>query len=773
MPSGLTGTPTERLGVPGAEMKPGSTALPYARIGPFELIREIGTGGMGRVYLATQAEPIRRQVALKLMAPNFTDSLAQAMFLVERQALAHLAHPYIAQMFEAGASSDGTLYFAMEWVDGVSIDQYGFDRKLSRSDILRLAIEVCRGVQHAHVRGVIHRDIKPANIMIQQLDGRASPKIIDFGIATAPGTGSAGAIGTPGYMSPEQADPSAILDARADVYALGVLILELLSQAQEAVRTTWLSLDATARERMLITGNGVTASGHRAVPQDLPYELRAILAKALRTDRNLRYSGAEALAEDLQRFLDGHPVHAVGHKRRYVVGKFVQRHRWSLGLALIALTTLLALLVAATVGWRQAEQQGLKAARTAEFLRSVLSGVDPRLARGRDSTLLREILQQATERVDRELADEPAVHDAIIATIAESYETLGEGERALALIQPAYERANERDPRGVDTLIAGSTLLTSYRAMGHVEQARALGYGLYQRQRAVLGAGDSHSVETATIVLRNLNEAGELEQARSFGEARLSEIGAETDVKAATNLQTEVAQSYAMLGNTERALALVTQALTTLESQLGADDVHTLGARSEVAAVLFKAKRYPEALSYFQTALPQYERIFGNEHPETLSIRGNMAACLTLTGQPAQAAQVLTDLVATRARLQGERHPETLIAIGNLASALLRAEQFADAEREFRHYLQICGAVYSAEHPSCAERRKGLGKTLRDLGRYAEAETELKAAYAAKQKVQGQQFSGPQEVAAELAKLYERWGKSDLAREWAARAQAR
>lgn len=772
MNSGPASAPTERLGSGSADPAADSQELPYTQIGPFELLRQIGSGGMGRVYLATQSEPIRRQVALKLMAPNFADTLAQAMFLIERQALANLAHPHIAQVLEAGQSSDGTLYFAMEWVDGVPINRYCAEQALSLAQTLQLVIAVCRGIQHAHARGVIHRDLKPANILIAVVDGKALPKIIDFGIATAPGTGSAAVIGTPGYMSPEQADPHAVLDQRADVYALGVLTLELLSRDQSDLGTTWLNLDAHDREHSLTTGGGYATGGVRAIPRSLPADLRAVLAMAVRSDRNQRYSGAEALAEDLQRFLERRPVMAVGQHSAYLLRKFIQRHRFGMGLASLALLTLMALLFAATLGWRQAEQQALRATRTAAFLQSVLEGVDPRLAKGRDTTLLLEILEQASKRVDRELDGQPTVRDAVARTIAASYAALGDGPRALAMAEPIYQRADQRNPSATETLQAGDTLLSAYRLTGQVAQANALAQSLYQRERDALGPLDTQTLRTATLLLRGLNESGALDQARNFSEARLKELTADVDLADSAQIKTEVAQSFALLGDHARALALTRDAMERLTGAFGAADQRTMAAQAEYATSLFRAGDYVQALREYQSVLPDYQRIFGDEHPETLSIRGNIAACLTLTGHPADAAVVLRDLVAIRERINGEQHPETLIAVGNLATALFRSGQHAQARTQFERYLTICNRVYAPDHPSCAERRAGLGKTLRELGLYAEAETELRAAYDAKRKVQGQQFAGPAKVASELATLYERWQRPDEARSWAAVALA-
>jgi non-specific serine/threonine protein kinase/serine/threonine-protein kinase len=445
---------------------------PGDRIGPFRLVSEIGAGGMGVVFLAEQTEPLQRRVALKLISPNFADAYAGAMFMVERQALARLEHPHIARVYEAGATDDGALYFAMEWIDGERIDAHCRVHALDRVAIVQLMIAACRGVQHAHTRGVIHRDLKPANILIAMIDGVATPKIIDFGIASAPGQGAGTTLGTLGYMAPEQAQPGELIDQRADVYALGVVLLELLTASAGIDQESWWGLDAGAREQMLLTGAG-SAVRQRDLIAHLPRDLRAILAQALRPDREQRYSGAEALAEDLQRYLRGFPVHARPRTRGYALARFVARHRYAVAGTLLVVFAVLALLINMTLAWRAAEREALKAAQTAQFLHSVLAGVDPLQAQELDRTLMRQVLDRAASRVDEELAGEPTVRAEVVRTIADTYRALGESALALTLIEPIHADLSRREgPEASATLKVEQSLLRALRGVGDVARSR-------------------------------------------------------------------------------------------------------------------------------------------------------------------------------------------------------------------------------------------------------------------------------------------------------------
>ncbi|MEX0915559.1 MAG: serine/threonine-protein kinase, partial [Wenzhouxiangellaceae bacterium] len=313
---------------------------PGQRLGPYCLKRMLGKGGMGVVWLADQTEPLEREIALKLLRIQREKPLLEAYFEIERQALARLNHPCIAQIHDAGRLGDDVLYFAMEYVPGPSLKELNASRQLSWQEIAVLMIKVCTGVQYAHQRGLIHRDLKPANILVNETDDGLLPKIIDFGIAISLTSSTSGrghanrGGGTPAYMPPEQhTSGNGDIDARADVYALGAILSELLYQAPGS-QAAFSTIAGEERCRTLAAGLGRTsgtveprirslAEGLR----DAPRELVAIAHKALSREREQRYESASALADDLRAWLQNRPVHALGQSRAYALRCFVRRNR--------------------------------------------------------------------------------------------------------------------------------------------------------------------------------------------------------------------------------------------------------------------------------------------------------------------------------------------------------------------------------------------------------------------------------------------------------------
>jgi len=363
---------------PNATIDLPTTECPGTVIGPYKLIEQIGEGGMGTVYMAQQAEPIKRLVALKLINPGMDSKQVLARFEAERQALALMDHPNIAKVFDAGTTEAGRPFFVMELVKGALITKYCDEHRLTPKQRLELFVPVCQAIQHAHQKGIIHRDIKPSNVLVAQYDGKPVPKVIDFGVAKAMGqqlseqtlvTGFGNIVGTLEYMSPEQAEMNQLdIDTRSDIYSLGVLLYELLTGStpldkKRLKEAAFMELLRVIREeeppkpstRLSDSKDSLpSVSAQRQMePAKLTRlvrgELDWIVMKALDKDRNRRYETANGFAMDVQRYLADEPVQACPPSAGYRLRKLFRRNKAAL--VTTAAVLLLVLITSVSIGW--------------------------------------------------------------------------------------------------------------------------------------------------------------------------------------------------------------------------------------------------------------------------------------------------------------------------------------------------------------------------------------------------------------------------------------
>ena len=500
------------------------TAEIGSQVGPYTLREQIGEGGMGVVFVAEQTEPVNRKVALKIIKPGMATKDVLARFQAERQTLAMMGHPHIAQVHDAGATESGLPYFVMELVRGVPITEFCDQREFTTEQRLRLFIDVCRAIQHAHQKGIIHRDIKPSNVLVTLHDDRPVAKVIDFGVAKAIDqelaqqthyTRFAQMIGTPLYMSPEQAEMNTIdVDTRSDVYSLGVLLYELITGSTPFDRESFEQAGFDELRRMIreddpprpsqrVTTLEVqalsTASHRRGVDgRQLKHSLRGdldwISMKALEKDRTRRYETANELAADVQRLLSDEPVLAGPPSARYRFRKFAKRNK-----ALVITSGIVAgvLLITTTIStslaiWahnaedrarKQADaanaatavaqaaakaeelhrQSAVLAARrsdqVATFLKEMLEGVGPSTALGRDTELLREILDKTAARIDTELQDQPELEAEIRTVVGRVYHDLGDVATAEKMHVRALELRSEIYPEHHKDVIESVALI--------------------------------------------------------------------------------------------------------------------------------------------------------------------------------------------------------------------------------------------------------------------------------------------------------------------------
>jgi eukaryotic-like serine/threonine-protein kinase len=784
------------LDVEAAGGDPEQTLPPGLRLGPYRIERLLGEGGMGAVYLAEQLEPLQRQVALKLIRGQLRGGMAEAYFLVERQALARMDHPAIAKVYDAGTTPQGHPFFAMEWIDGQSLHAYCATHSLSLNETLILFSRICLGVHHAHQKGVIHRDLKPNNVLIAEVDGRPLPKIIDFGIAIGATRNTDGdgielmqRAGTRGYMSPEQVrGKSGEIDIRSDVYALGVMLLELLAPQDVMDRAAAAGLDNRDLHTALLASLGQTTSPHADSVRGLaaiPAQLRWVLARAIDPERTRRYESAQALAEDLDRYRRHYPLSAVPPTRRYRLREFAVRNRGPiLAVGLIAVA-LIAGTMAAVIGMLQARTaaeranvEANKSRETSRFLTDVLSGVDPEQARDLDKTLLHLVLDRAASRAGQELAGQPEVLADIEKTIGSSYNSLSEYKTALAHTQRAYDLARDSlGPDALQTLQIERQLARQTLNNGNAKGAAAIIARNLAALTSTRGADDPDTLRSAVDVADVENEKGDFPAA----EHRIAELlpTIERVDGHAGRLAVEALNVHAelltYLGRYTEAEPIFRDVIDRETRTRGAEDPKTIEAMNSFAIMYLESHRYAEGAKILQALLPICEKMYGPEHGMTLNIVSNLAGALRQQGTPEKIAAsgpyYKRALDGTRKKY-GEKHPNVIRATHNYANYLLDVGDTAQAVTLQQQVVAQAKEVFGPDHEVTGEGEFGLGKALLRAGRFAEAEQALLAAVAEKQKDFGVDHWRLGEYMAPLIEVYKSWGKPQQAAQWEAKQAA-
>jgi eukaryotic-like serine/threonine-protein kinase len=708
-----------------------------AVFGPYRLVRRVGSGGMGDVFEAEQREPIRRRVALKVIKQGMDTRAVVARFDAERQALALMDHPCIAKVFDAGATERGRPYFVMEYVEGEPITDYCNRRQLPTRERLELFARVCEGVQHAHQKAVIHRDLKPSNILVAESDGRPVPKIIDFGVAKATTqrlteltmfTELGQLIGTPEYMSPEQAAANDDdIDTRTDVYALGVVLYELLAGAlpfesgelrkagYDAIRRIIIEQDPprpSTRFGSLGARTTQVAAYRGTVPQRLRGELRGdldwITMKALAKERDRRYETANGLAADVRRHLRNEPVTAGPPSTSYRLGKLVRRNRsaFAVGSLLVLLLAALAVSMTVQAGRLTRERdrtavQAAKAQKTTEFLQSMLGGISPATARGRDTKLLEEILTSTDRRAQAELAGQPEVQAAIRGTLGLTYTALGKFPEALANLHAADS---------LQTSLLGATdeaTLVTRRQLG-VALMRAGRHAESETQlRAVLEAARAAKGPDAVVTLATmvdladlLSRSGKHGESLELGEAAVAAYGRLPAAAPVDALRAKVVLALT-LANAEKqadAATLLTDAVAGYTAALGADHPQTLGAKATLAVIQQYTAEPEVALRTYDEVIAASTRINGLDHPETIKMRSNLAAYYITLGRLDEAEAVHRALVDATTRIYGPENVETIVSLQNLGTTILAQGRQAEAEKFLDDLLATCRRSLGPEH---------------------------------------------------------------------------
>jgi serine/threonine protein kinase len=576
----------------------------FKTIGPYRLIQKLGEGGMGQVWLAEQTEPVRRQVALKLIKAGIFDPSVLQRFQSERQSLAIMDHPLIAKVFDAGATLDGQPYFAMEYVEGAPIADYCDQKKLGIRERLELFLRVCEGVQHAHQKAIIHRDLKPANILVVEIDGKPMPRIIDFGLAKTITSMVAGQgfvtqvgafLGTPGYMSPEQVDQSVQgVDTRTDVYSLGVILYELLTGCLPFDTDRWkkLRLDEVLRHlreedpprpstKVSTQRDASAAEARSTEPKQLIILLRGdldwITLKAVERERDRRYGTPSELSADIVRYLQNRPVTARPASRAYRIGKFARRNRTAVALTSVACIASVAGVVGTMMQARTARVQrdfALRQLSRAEAINDLNSFLLSDAAPSGKPFTVNELLGRAEHIVERQQDKRDPQRIQVLISLGRQYNVLDEQAKSRQLLIEAYDLSRELADQSIRAR-ASCALASALALAGEHPRAEKLA----QEGLKELGNGPQFALDQMFCLFRGADVARErgdiqaqIERVQT-AQRVLKQSPFESDLLESQVLM-EVAASYRFAGRYEEASAAFGQPSARLTA-LGRDDTQT------------------------------------------------------------------------------------------------------------------------------------------------------------------------------------------------------
>jgi eukaryotic-like serine/threonine-protein kinase len=750
--------------------------LPSDRViaGRYTLLEIIGEGGMGAVYLAEQTEPVKRQVALKLIKSGMDSKGVLARFDAERQALAMMDHPNIARIYDGGVTPSGQPFFVMELVKGKSLTDYCDQQRLSVQSRLELFVQVCQAVQHAHQKGIIHRDLKPGNVLVTEVDGRPTPKVIDFGVAKATeqnltdisyvDTGLI--VGTPTYMSPEQADPASMdIDTRTDVYALGVILYELLSgsppiDAKQFKRGAILEMLRMVREvepprpsTKLSSSDALPsiAANRDIEPAKLANLLRGeldwVVMKAIEKERSRRYETANGLARDIQRYLSDEVVEARPPSQRYRLRKFVRRNRVAVSAGLSVAAALLIGIVGfawqaklAIMAKKETQKRADELQQVADYQSKMLQQIDPTDAglklfadlRARHSAALEKSKVPQEEQSTRTTAfmRELQLVNATDAAVA----LLDRTVLAPAVRTIETEFANQ--PL-VDATLR-TTLGVVYDRLGRPEDALALYRRAYDLRKASLGDGNRDTlmslggVGRMLGVLRRHTEADTVLRATLEGFTKL--LG--EDHKETLDAKVLLATNVFNEGKYEDAENIALDILERRRRVQGSDHADTLATMSNLGQYMISRGNYAEAEKVLRKVLESQRRL--GDAPMTGTLN-NIGIVLTRQLEYVAAEPYLREALERLRQEKGEEHPKTLEVISSLATTLMGAAKFSEAEPWASELLEKGRRVYGPEHVDTLKAMNIMGQVLMRQKKYAETESYWREALETGRRVLGEE----------------------------------
>jgi serine/threonine protein kinase len=766
--------------------------------GRYKIREQIGEGGMGSVYLAEQLQPVKRRVALKLIKLGMDTRTVLARFETERQALALMDHPNIAKVLDAGSTDSGRPYFVMELVKGIPITEYCDHHVLGLPERLALFRQVCSAVQHAHQKGIIHRDLKPTNILVEAHDEKPVPKVIDFGLAKATSgmlltdqslfTAFGSVAGTPLYMAPEQASFNALdVDTRADIYALGVMLYELLTGSTPIRRETFQRAALDEMLRVIREDDPPTPSSRISTSDALPGlaatrhiepnrlsrfmkgDLDWIVMKALAKDRQRRYDSAIDLANDIERFTNHEPVSAGPPSSTYRMRKFARRNRGQVVAASLLLLTLVGGVAGTTVGLVEARRQERVANRQREIavaeagekekarqaeafqrvqaekrlaqvekanaiLGSIFKDFNPKRAEREGkplSALLEELLNRATTEIEGDSVGEPLTVARMQSIMGRSQLGLGNPDKAIELITKARATfASLLGPDHSDTLTSMNDLSLAYRDAGKIDRALSLLEEILTLRKAKLGPDSSGSLFEKNYRAVGNRDDGRIDRAIPLlkGELTLRKNELGPDHADTLTSMNDLAVIYARAGKIDLALPIFEEVLALRKEKLGDGHPDTLTTQSDLAMLYLTAGQIDRSLPLLERTLALQEARLGQSHPDTLVTLNRLGVGYRDAGRLEKALPVLEQTLALRKAKLRPGHPDTLTSMTNLAEGYQAAGQLGRATQLQEEVSALWKREAGADSWRYAFALASTGWCLLQEERWAEAESVLREA---------------------------------------------
>lgn len=791
--------------VPDVPELPEQDTMKGQHVGPYKVLRRLGGGGMGAVYLAIRDDDqYRKYVALKVVKRGMDTEEILHRFRSERQILASLDHPNIARLLDGGMAADGRPYFAMEYVDeGVPLDVYCDQHRLTISERLRLFRTVCAAVHYAHQNLVVHRDLKPGNVLVSKT---GHVKLLDFGVAkllnpdlsavTMALTRSEARLVTPAYASPEQVRGETVTTA-SDVYALGVLLYELLSGRRpyqvegktadgikKIICEEHPSVPSEAIRRLEEVGrlNGNTAARpaeaisddrHTSVERlrrQLQGDLDNIVLMAMRKDPHDRYASAEALSEDVLHSLEGRSVVAHEASPSYRFRKFVHRHRVGVGVALLLTASLLVGLggtmwqaKVATEGWTQAQAEADKSERALAFLIDLLKLSDPTSEQG-SAVTVRELLDAQAPLLERMLYEQPEEQAPLMDMVGGIYMNLGLYDEALSLIETSLDaRRRTLGENHADVAQSLYSLAEVQRNMGRFQEAEDHGLQALVIQRQLLGSDHLDIARTLISLGRIVRIRGDFDTATTYFEEALAMyrrlLGEEHQ---------QVAQAIFLLAFTlegqsayDRAEPLHREALAMRRKLLGEEHPDVAWSLMSLGRMHKNKGEFALAESYYREALLMRRKLLGAEHPDVAASYHQLARLADDQGAWETAAPLYLQSLDILRKALPEDHLRISFQLVPLGSIRMEHGNVREAEALLREGLRIRQQSMIAGHPMITAAQIDLGRCLLRLGQFEEAEALLLEGLQVYQTRHGPEDFRTEEVLSTLIALYEAWGKPE------------